>query len=85
VWNIEPDTKEIGKGQQMGWPQGTNGFGKQGYGGPCPPQGTHRYFFKLYALDTKLELAPGSNKQELENAMVGHKLAEAQLIGTYTR
>jgi len=65
--------------------QGINDFRKFGYGGPCPPGGTHRYYFKLYALDTILKLAPGSSKRDLVNAMSGHILAEAQLMGKYKR
>ena len=64
---------------------GTNDFGRLGYGGPCPPGGTHRYFFKLYALDTDLDLASGITKAQLIEAMEGHILAEAQLIGKYSR
>ena len=65
--------------------QGTNDFGRLGYGGPCPPGGTHRYFFKLYALDTRLDLASGITKAQLVDAMEGHVLAEAQLMGKYKR
>lgn len=65
--------------------QGRNDFAKMGYGGPCPPGGTHRYYFKLYALDTRLSLAPGATPSQLETAMKGHILAEAQLMGTYRR
>ncbi len=65
--------------------QGKNDFGKLGYGGPCPPSGTHRYFFKLYALDRQLELEPGTTKNQLEVAMDGYILATAQLIGRYSR
>ena len=66
--------------------QGTNDFRRIGYGGPCPPPGDpHRYFFKLYALDTVLELKPGATKPELLKAMEGHILAHAQLMGTYQR
>ena len=64
---------------------GKNDFGKLGYGGPCPPGGTHRYFFKFYALDTQVELDSGSTKAELLEAMEGHILAEAQLMGIYSR
>ena len=64
---------------------GKNDFGKLGYGGPCPPSGTHRYFFKLYALDTKLDFAPGARKDQLLKAMKGHILAEGELIGAYKR
>ncbi len=65
--------------------QGTNDFRNIGYGGPCPPGGTHRYFFKLYALDVMLELDAGINKRQLLKAMEGHVLAEAQLMGRYKR
>lgn len=66
--------------------QGTNSFGRLGYGGPCPPPGpAHRYFFKLYALDEVPALKPGARKQDLERAMKGHILAEAQLMGRYQR
>lgn len=66
--------------------QGSNDFGKVGYGGPCPPRGpAHRYFFKLYALDSKMNLKPRATKQQLLNAMKGHILAEAQVMGRYKR
>ena len=64
---------------------GGNDFGKQAYGGPCPPSGTQRYFFKLYALDERLDLPPGLGKNDLEIAMEGHVLAEAELMGRYTK
>jgi len=66
--------------------QGTNDFHKIGYGGPCPPLGlAHRYFFKLYALNIELNLAPGTTKKQLEAAMTGHILAQTELIGRYGR
>jgi Raf kinase inhibitor-like YbhB/YbcL family protein len=66
--------------------QGRNDFGKIGYGGPCPPRGKpHRYFFRLYALDDVLSLAPGLSKKALLKAIEGHVLAEAELFGTYGR
>jgi Raf kinase inhibitor-like YbhB/YbcL family protein len=65
--------------------QGKNDFGKVGYGGPCPPSGTHRYFFKFYALDGELPLKPGATRDEVEKAMEGHIVAQAQLMGTYSR
>jgi len=65
--------------------QGTNDFKKIGYGGPCPPSGTHRYFFKLYALDSELASKPGATTADLEKAMGGHVLGQAQLMGTYSR
>ncbi len=64
---------------------GINDFRKLQYGGPCPPSGIHRYFFKLYALDVKLDLKEGCHKKELIKAMEGHILAEAELIGLYQR
>ncbi len=63
--------------------QGKNDFGKIGYGGPCPPSGTHHYFFKFYALDSELPLKPGATKAEVEKAMEGHIVGQAQLMGTY--
>ena len=77
---IPPD-KTLSNGAK----HGTNDFRKLGYGGPCPPGGTHRYFFKLYALDTMLNLDSGITKKELENAMKGHILAEGHLMGKYKR
>jgi Raf kinase inhibitor-like YbhB/YbcL family protein len=65
--------------------QGTNDFGETGYNGPCPPGGTHRYFFKLYALDAPVNLPPGARKADLLQAMKGHILAEGQLVGKYKR
>lgn len=65
--------------------QGKNDFRKLGYGGPCPPGGTHRYFFKVYALDTVLNLDSGSTKAQVVAAMKGHILAEGQLMGKYKR
>jgi Raf kinase inhibitor-like YbhB/YbcL family protein len=66
--------------------QGSNSWNRIGYGGPCPPPGpAHRYFFKLYALDTKTNLRPGATKQELERALQGHILAQAELMGRFRR
>ena len=65
--------------------QGINDFGRGDYGGPCPPSGTHRYFFKIYALDTELALGEGVDKEALENAMQGHIVGYAELIGLYKR
>jgi Raf kinase inhibitor-like YbhB/YbcL family protein len=83
VWNIVP-TDLIGENMVPG-EQGWNDFGQVNYGGPCPPSGTHRYFFKVYALDRMLELAPGSSKQDLLEAMGQDILATGQLMGTYSR
>jgi Raf kinase inhibitor-like YbhB/YbcL family protein len=65
--------------------QGNNDFGKKDYRGPCPPGGTHRYFFKVYALDKMLDLRPGLSKADLEKAMNGHILESAELVGLYKR
>jgi len=65
--------------------QGNNGSGRAGYTGPCPPSGTHRYFFKLYALDTLLGLSSGANKDQLLQAMQGHVLAQSELMGTFSK
>jgi Raf kinase inhibitor-like YbhB/YbcL family protein len=83
VWNIAPTTK-IEENQVPG-SEGTNSFRKQSYGGPCPPSGTHRYFFKIYALDTLLNLKPSSQKKDLEKAMQDHIIAQGQLVGLYHR
>ena len=77
-----PKTDELPNGAR----QGRNDFRKLGYGGPCPPPGKpHRYFFKLYALDAKLNLKGGATKQEVERAMQGHILAQAELMGKFKR
>jgi Raf kinase inhibitor-like YbhB/YbcL family protein len=77
-----PKQEELGNGAL----QGRNDFRKIGYGGPCPPPGKpHRYYFKLYALDTKLDLNAGASKADLERAMKGHVVAEARLVGRYGR
>lgn len=85
VFNIPPDTKEIPLGTEPQGVQGNTDFGRAGYGVPCPPSGTHRYFFKLYALDTELGLTEGSGKGEVEQAMEGHIIEKAELIGKYQR
>ena len=83
VWNIHPN--ELIRENDVPGVYGRNGFGKNGYGGPCPPQGKHRYFFHVYALDTELNLPPGSTKRELQDAMHGHILAVAELMGYYQK
>ncbi|MCK5391448.1 MAG: YbhB/YbcL family Raf kinase inhibitor-like protein [Deltaproteobacteria bacterium] len=85
VFNIPAHVTKIEKGKEPEGVAGTNGWGRTGYGGPCPPSGTHRYFFKLYALDTDLELEEGSTKEDIEAVMAGHIIESAQLIGTYER
>ncbi|NPV05388.1 MAG: YbhB/YbcL family Raf kinase inhibitor-like protein [Syntrophaceae bacterium] len=91
IYDIPPTTLMLAEGITRekelpgGGTQGINDFRKIGYGGPCPPGGTHRYFFRLYALDTVLGLKPGITKDQLLKAMKGHILAEAQTMGTYKR
>ena len=85
AWNIPPNTTSVPEGQAPKGVSARNGFGKNGYGGPCPPNGEHRYFFKLYALDTTLNLPASSSKSDLENAMKDHTLAKAQMMGRYNR
>lgn len=91
LYDIPPTTRQLpeqvpAQAQVAGaGNQGRNDFGKLGYGGPCPPGGTHRYFFKLYALDQMLNLKAGATKAEVEKAMQGHILENAELVGRYTR
>ena len=86
VWNIDPIVGEISEDSVFqNAIQGTTDFGKTGYGGPCPPSGTHRYQFKLYALDTKLDLESGARKKDLEAAMKDHILEQSTLVGLYKR
>ncbi len=85
VWNISPDKSTISKGENLSEPQGRTDFGKSGYGGPCPPSGTHRYFFKIYALDTMLKIDLDSTKKDLETAMQGHIIEQVALMGKYSR
>lgn len=83
--NELPRGVDTGKNPGPGGTQGSNDFGKVGYGGPCPPGGEHRYYFKLYALDTRLNLEPGATKKDLLKAMEGHVVEEVQIMGTYAR
>ena len=85
VFNIPPGTKEVAEGKNPQGVLGKNTGGKNAYGGPCPPDREHRYFFKLYALDTELDLPEGATKAEVEKAMKGHILARAELMGKYER
>ena len=90
VYNIPASTTKLPEnaaksGLPSGAGQGTNDWGKQTYGGPCPPIGRHRYFFKLYALDTELKGLSNPNKAQLEKAMQGHVIGKAELIGTYQK
>jgi Raf kinase inhibitor-like YbhB/YbcL family protein len=91
MYNIPPHLQELPEDVRRdealpsGARQGMNDFGRIGYGGPCPPGGTHRYFFKLYALDTRLELAPGASRDTVLDAIQGHLLAETEIVGRYSR
>ncbi len=86
VWNIQPNINRIEENSvPEGAIQGMTDFGYAGWGGPCPPSGTHSYHFKLYALDSLLELLPASDKADLEKSMQGHILEQAELVATYTR
>jgi Raf kinase inhibitor-like YbhB/YbcL family protein len=88
VYNLPGDVRELPEGMErgdLGTTFGANSWGRVDYGGPCPPSGTHRYFFKLYALDTNLELGQGASKNQLQAAMEGHILAESELMGTFSR
>jgi len=92
VYDLPPTDRELPAGVPRedklpaGARQGRNDFGRMGYGGPCPPPGpAHRYYFKLYALDTKLELRSGSTRTQVDRSMRGHILAHADLMGRYHR
>jgi len=88
IFNIPPTIHSLNENLQnlpAGAKAGRNSDGKNIYGGPCPPDGEHRYFFKLYALDTIIDLPEGSTKAEIENAIQSHILEQAQLIGKYKR
>lgn len=85
TWNIAPESAEIAEGAEVPI-EGLNHFEELRYRGPLPPPGpVHRYFFKAYALDTSLDLPSGSTKEEVEAAMEGHIIGQAELIGTYQR
>jgi len=86
VYDLPADLDGLQEGSFAGGVQGSNDFGNTSYGGPCPPgSSAHRYFFKLYALDTQLDLDTGATKAQVEEAMQGHIIAQGQLMGTYSR
>jgi Raf kinase inhibitor-like YbhB/YbcL family protein len=86
LYDLPGSTKELAEGSSGGGKEGVNGFGKKGYGGPCPPPGpAHRYFFRIYALDTESLSNAGSSKENITAAMQGHILAQRQLMGRYKR
>ncbi len=85
IYNLPFDVSGLRQGMDHTGTDGLNSWNETGYGGPCPPSGTHRYFFKIYALDTELDLGPGADKAELIAAMEGHVIGQAELMGTYSR
>ncbi len=86
LWNIDPTIKEIKENSvPEGGVQGTNDFKKRSYGGPCPPRRVHKYVFKIFALDTLLNLNPNFTKKDLEKALEGHIISQTQLMGLYKR
>ncbi len=86
LFNVPPTVTQLPENASGSGTEGRNDFRKTGYGGPCPPPGKpHRYFFKLYALDASLALKAGATKADVERAMQGHVLAQAQLMGTFGR
>jgi Raf kinase inhibitor-like YbhB/YbcL family protein len=85
VWNISPQTSTVAEGSAPKGVHGANDFGKSGYGGPCPPSGTHRYYFKIFALDRELDLPSGAKRSQLDAAMKGHVVAQGELMGRYSR
>jgi Raf kinase inhibitor-like YbhB/YbcL family protein len=85
VWNIPPQTNSIAEGSAPKGVHGTNDFGKSGYRGPCPPPGTHRYSFKIFALDRELDLPSGAKRSQVDAAMKGHVIAQGELMGRYAR
>jgi len=85
VWNLPPQTNSVAEGSAPKGAQGTNDFGKSGYGGPCPPSGMHRYYFRVFALDRELDLRSGAKRSQLEAAMKGHVIAQGELMGRYER
>ncbi len=85
VWNIPPQTNSIAEGSSPKGVQGANDFGKSGYRGPCPPPGTHRYSFKILALDRELDLRTGAKRAQVDSAMKGHVIAQGELVGRYAR
>ena len=86
IWNLAPETREIASQEIFsGALEGLTSFGEAGYGGPCPHAGTHRYYFRLYALDAKLALPAGSTVEVLRQVMSEHILADTELMGRYAR
>ena len=86
LYNLPPEKTALEQGKSGDGMEGKNDFNRMGYGGPCPPKGTtHRYFIKIYSLDTTLDLKVGASKAQVESLMRGHILAQGQLMGKYGR
>ena len=85
IWNIPPRISSISEGTAPQGVHGTNDFGKSDYKGPCPPPGTHRYSFKVFALDRELDLRSGAKRSQVDAAMKGHVIAQGELMGRYAR
>jgi Raf kinase inhibitor-like YbhB/YbcL family protein len=86
LFNIPADVRSLQENMDTSaMSAGKNSWGDLSYGGPCPPSGTHRYFFKLYALDSTLSLSPGATKEQVLEAIEGHILAQTELMGTFSK
>src|SRR5438045_9479607 len=86
VWNVDPKTTEIAESSAPnGAVQGTNDYPNLGYGGPQPPSGTHRYYFKIFALDRELDLKSGAKRREVDAAIRGHVIGQGKLMGRYSK
>ncbi len=85
IWNIPPQTNSISEGSAPKGVHGTNDFGRSDYKGPCPPSGSHKYSFKVFALDGELDLRGGAKRSQLDAAMNGHVIAQGELMGRYAR
>ncbi|MGH7142245.1 MAG: YbhB/YbcL family Raf kinase inhibitor-like protein [Candidatus Saccharimonadales bacterium] len=85
IWNLSPDLASINENKvPEGAVEGINDFGKVGYGGPCPPAGTHHYLFVLFALDTKLDVTRGAKREEVSEAITDHTITQTTLVGVFT-
>jgi len=85
IWGISPKKTQFAEGEKKGFVEGTMDLGKPGYFGPCPPSGVHRYVFKLFALDSQVDISAKSKKQELVSTMQNHIIQNATLVGKYSR
>ncbi len=85
IWNIDPSATQLReKSAPAGAIEGTNDFGERGYGGPCPPSGTHRYYFRVFALDQKMDLKSGAKRSAVDRTLKGHVLAQGELMGRFS-